>query len=166
VLTPKSTELAASFDDDRLAVRHSDAYRTSPADRARAVGWTSCHTRAVTTTPPSVRKQVVGRYFDGFRRADHAQILDCLTDDVVWDLPGFKHLEGKEAFDSEIENESFRGLPTLDVDRVVEEGDTVVAIGTGSGTQITGDGFAFAFCTVLTFDTEHVRRVESYIVPL
>jgi ketosteroid isomerase-like protein len=114
----------------------------------------------------SPRKAVVDRYFDGFRESDHVQILECLTDDVVWDLPGFKHLEGKHAFDSEIENAGFVGSPTLDVDRMVEEGDTVVAIGTGSGTQTTGDVFEFAFCTVLTFSAELIERVESYIVPL
>ena len=42
----------------------------------------------------SARKQLVERYFEGFRRSDHEEILRCLTDDVVWDLPGFKHLEG------------------------------------------------------------------------
>jgi ketosteroid isomerase-like protein len=25
---------------------------------------------------------------DGFRRNDHEQILDCLTDDVEWIVPG------------------------------------------------------------------------------
>jgi SnoaL-like domain len=77
-----------------------------------------------------------------------------------------KHLEGKDAFDREIENEGFVGSPTLDVDRVIEEGATVVATGTGSGTQTTGDRFEFAFCTVFTFAAEHIERVESYIVPL
>jgi ketosteroid isomerase-like protein len=114
----------------------------------------------------SARKALVARYFDGFHRSDHAEILDCLTDDVVWDLPGFNHLEGKDAFDGEIENEAFAGPPTLDVDRLVEEGDSVVAIGTGAGMQKTGDRFEFAFCTVFTFAGERIRRVESYIVPL
>ncbi|HEX2273396.1 MAG TPA: nuclear transport factor 2 family protein [Acidimicrobiales bacterium] len=80
----------------------------------------------------SAHKTVVERYFEGFRQADHRQILACLAEDAVWDLPGFKHLEGKEAFDREIENEDFVGSPTLDVDRMVEEGDAVVAIGTAS----------------------------------
>ena len=43
----------------------------------------------------SPRKDVVERYFDGFRRRDHAQILACLSDDVAWDLPGFAHVTGK-----------------------------------------------------------------------
>lgn len=52
----------------------------------------------------STRKRVVENYFEGFRTSDRERVLDCLTEDVVWDLPGFKHLEGKEAFDGEIEN--------------------------------------------------------------
>jgi ketosteroid isomerase-like protein len=109
---------------------------------------------------------VAERYFDGFRRSNHAQILGCLTDDVVWDIVGHTQLAGKEAFDAEIENPNFEGSPTLDVDRFIEEGVTIVAIGEGRGQMAGGDAFRFAFCTVLTFDdNELIRRVESYIVP-
>ncbi len=45
----------------------------------------------------SERKRVVERYFEGSRRGDHAQVLACPTDDVVWDLPGYRHVEGKAA---------------------------------------------------------------------
>jgi ketosteroid isomerase-like protein len=111
-------------------------------------------------------KEIVGTYFEGFRRSDHAQILACLTDDVVWDLPGFAHLTGKDAFDQEIENDEFVGSPTLTVDRMVEEGDTVVAIGDGEATRKGGELHRFAFCDVFTFAGDKVCRVESYLVPL
>jgi hypothetical protein len=51
----------------------------------------------------------VETYFEGSRTSDHELILGPLTDDVIWDLPGFKHLEGKDAFDGEIENPAFPG---------------------------------------------------------
>lgn len=114
----------------------------------------------------SVRKQVVQRYFDGFRASDHAMVLECLTDDVVWDLPGFRHLVGKDAFDGEIENEEFVGSPTLRVDRLVEEGDVVVAVGSGEGTHISGRTHRFAFSDVFVFRGDVICRVESYLVPL
>jgi ketosteroid isomerase-like protein len=93
-------------------------------------------------------------------------VLACLTDDVTWDLPGFTHLEGKAAFDGEIENEAFTGSPTLAIDRLVEEGETVVAIGTGAGTRTSGEVHRFAYCDVFTFAGDLVRPVESYVVPL
>ena len=114
----------------------------------------------------SARKLIVERYFDGFRKSDHEQILALLTDDVAWDLPGYRHLTGKEAFDQEIENEEFVGSPTLTVDRVVEEGGTVVAIGEGHATHRSGTPFRFAFCDVFTFAGDQICRVESYLVPL
>ncbi len=114
----------------------------------------------------SSRKTIVETYFEGFRRSDHAQILACLTDDVVWDLPGYKHLSGKKAYDSEIENDEFVGSPTLIVDRLVEEADTVVAIGNGETTHKSGDLHRFAFCDIFTFAGEKVCRRESYVVPL
>lgn len=90
------------------------------------------------------RKAVIDSVFDGFRRSDHQQILSCLTEDVVWDLPGFKHLQGKDAFDREIENENFLGSPILSVDRLIEEANVVVATGQGTSTQTSGDLFEFA----------------------
>ena len=51
---------------------------------------------AMATT--SDRTAVVERDFEGFRQGDHEAILGCLTDDVVWDLPGFRHPRGKTEF--------------------------------------------------------------------
>jgi ketosteroid isomerase-like protein len=111
-------------------------------------------------------KDVVETYFEGFRRSDHTQILAGLTDDVVWDLPGYAHLVGKDAFDQEIENDDFVGSPTLTVDRLIEEADAVVAIGNGETTHKDGEVHRFAFCDVFTFDGAEICRVESYLVPL
>jgi uncharacterized protein len=116
----------------------------------------------------SARKEIIESYFEGFRRSDHKRILDCLTEDVVWDLPGFRHLEGKTAFDTEIENPAFTGSPTLVIDRLIEGDDAVVAIGTGIATPKGGDPFRFAYCDVFTFANPRdlIRRVESYLGPL
>jgi ketosteroid isomerase-like protein len=114
----------------------------------------------------SAKKTLVETYFDGFRRGDHQQILACLTDDVAWDIVGYTSLAGKEAFDREIENDAFEGRPTLDISRLVEDGETVIALGVGEASLKTGDRNRFAFCTVCTFAGDLIRKVESYIVPL
>lgn len=114
----------------------------------------------------SNRKQTVERYFDGFRQGDHAAILACLAEDVAWDLPGFRHLRGKADFDSEIENPGFTGRPALKLDRLIEEGEAVVAIGEGAATTVDGATHRFAFCDVFTFEGALIARVESYLVPL
>jgi ketosteroid isomerase-like protein len=114
----------------------------------------------------STRKAVVETYFDGFRRSNHEQILACLTDEVIWYLPGYTLLAGKRGFDSEIENENFVGSPMLTVDRLIEAADTIVATGNGEAKQKTGEVHRFAFCDIFTFADELIARVESYVVPL
>jgi ketosteroid isomerase-like protein len=115
----------------------------------------------------SMRKRIVEAYFDGFRGGDHAAILACLTDDVVWHIVGFKTLRGKAEFDSEIENDRFEGHPELTVDRLVEEGHSLVALGSGLGRMREGGELRFAFCTAFELtDADAIAQVTSYIVPL
>jgi ketosteroid isomerase-like protein len=104
----------------------------------------------------SEHKTVVERYMEGFRRSDHEMVLSCLTEDVVWDLPGAFHLVGKAAFDREIENPAFKGKPTIHVSRLVEEGDVVVAEGTVRA----------EFCDVFEMQDGKIRRLISYLIPV
>ena len=114
----------------------------------------------------SDHKQIVERYFEGFRQSDHELILSLLTDDVTWYLPGHRDLAGKAAFDAEIENPDFEGSPTLRIDRLVEEGDVVIAVGEGQGRHKEAGPFRFAYSDVFVFRGALIERVESYVVPL
>lgn len=114
----------------------------------------------------SPRKAVVEAYLEGFRRGDHAAILDCLADDVVWDMPGYFSHRGKDAFDKEIENDAFVGHPLITADRLVEEDDTVVAIGAVEANWKTGEVLRAVFCDVFTFTGDRISRLETYQVNL
>jgi ketosteroid isomerase-like protein len=110
----------------------------------------------------SAYKAIIEKYIEGFRRSDHAQILSCLSDDIVWVLHGYKTLKGKDAFDAEIENEGFAGNPALTIDRMIEEGDSVVATGSGSVTKRGGERVQFKFSEVFTFSGDAISRIETY----
>lgn len=114
----------------------------------------------------SQNKRVVEQYMEGFRRSDHEMILSCLTEDVVWDLPGAFHLEGRVAFDREIENPAFKGRPEIQVSRMVEEGDVVVAEGTVRATRSDGGILNAQFCDVFEMRDGKIRRLISYLLPV
>ena len=114
----------------------------------------------------STQQATIAKYMEGFRLSDHAAILDCLTEDVVWEIKGHTTLSGKAAFDGEIENEAFEGSPVLTVERMIEDGNVVAVSGVGEGKFKDGNLFRFAFCTIFTFTGVKVSRVESFIVPL
>lgn len=108
-------------------------------------------------------KQTVERYMEAFRTSDHAAVLSCLTDDVEWVLPGAFHLRGKEAFDREIENEAFVGRPTIDVTRLVEEDDVVVAEGRVRSARSAGGVLSAVFCDVFILREARIRHLTSYL---
>jgi ketosteroid isomerase-like protein len=108
----------------------------------------------------------VEAYIDGFRRTDHEAIRACLADDVVWVLHGYKTLTGKKAFDAEIENDAAVGSPKLAIDRLVEEGDTVVAVGNGEMTLKEAGRVAFVFTEIFTFTDDRISRLETFHINL
>lgn len=112
----------------------------------------------------SSRKAIVEKYIEGFRRTDHAQILSCLTDEVVWVLHGYKTLRGKQEFDAAIENDAFEGSPMINLERLIEEGNSVAVTGGGSVAKKGGEVMKFAFSEVFTFSGDLVSRLDTYHV--
>lgn len=112
----------------------------------------------------SENKRTVQRYMEAFGRSDHDAILQCLTDDIVWDIPGAFHLVGKKAFDREIENPAFQGRPVIKVTRLVEENDIVVAEGTVRAARSDGGELNAAFCDVFEMRDAKIKRLVSYLM--
>jgi ketosteroid isomerase-like protein len=114
----------------------------------------------------SENKRTVARYLDGFRAGDHGLILSCLTEDVEWEIPGVLHLVGKEAFDKEIENEAFVGRPAIDLTRLTEENDVVVAEGTVRTQRKDGGILELAFADVFLMERGQIKRLISYLMEI
>ena len=112
----------------------------------------------------TANKQTVEKYMEGFRKGDHELILSCLTDDVVWEIPGAVHLVGKEAFDKEVSNEAFVGRPTITVTRMTEENDVVVAEGAVKTQRRAGGVLSLVFCDVFVMRRARIERLISYLV--
>ena len=109
-------------------------------------------------------ENTVEKYMDGFRKGDHAVILECLTDDVEWIVPGAFHVRGKQAFEGEIENDAFTGVPEIDVARMIEQDDVVVAEGTVRAHRKDGELLTLAMCDVFDMRGGKIRRLTSYLM--
>ena len=114
----------------------------------------------------SSNKDVVRTYIDGFENSDHEQILDCLTDDIRWTVFGAFRLEGKEAYDAEIENPAFTGSPKITIDRLVEEEDVVMAEMTLEAQRADGAIMRAAMAEVFVFDDGKIAERRAYLVEL
>jgi ketosteroid isomerase-like protein len=114
----------------------------------------------------SENKQTVERYLDGFRKNDHAQILSCLTDDIEWTVFGAFHLTGKQAYDEAIEAPGFAGPPTLEVVRMVEEGDVVMAELTGSVARDDGSVMRMSMAEVFVMRASRIAERRAWVIEL
>lgn len=112
----------------------------------------------------SENKKAVEKYMNGFNAADHEMILSCLTDDVIWYMPGFFNHQGKEAFDKEIENENFTGLPVITISRYVEEGDVVIAEGAVQANMKGGGLLDAVFCDVFEMQNGKIKKLTTYLM--
>jgi uncharacterized protein len=110
-------------------------------------------------------KATIEKYMDGFRKADHAQILSCLAEDVEWVIPGTFHLTGKTEFDKEIANDQFVGKPLITVTRITEENDVVVAEGSVRTQKKDGTFLNLAMCDVFDMRAGKIKRLVSYLMP-
>lgn len=112
----------------------------------------------------SPNKQTVEKYMQGFRESNHEKILSCLTDDIVWEMPGaYKHI-GKVAFDGEIENENFIGRPTIQITRYIEEDNIVIAEGAVQGKFKDGGLLDAVFCDAFHFRDGKIFHLTTYLM--
>jgi ketosteroid isomerase-like protein len=114
----------------------------------------------------SQNKQTVEAYLDGFRKNDHAQILSCLTDDIEWTVFGAFHLTGKKAYDNAIDGPGFVGPPRLEVVRMVEEGDVVMAELTGSATRDNGEVMRMSMAEVFVLRDGKIAERRAWVIEL
>lgn len=115
-------------------------------------------------TDLSINKKTVSEYMNAFNAGDHRRILACLTENVIWEMPGVYLHSGKAAFDKEIENDAFIGRPLIHVTRLVEESDLVVAEGTVRGKRKDGTQFNAVFCDVFHLTEGKIKKLSSYVM--
>ncbi len=110
---------------------------------------------------------LVHRYLDGFRRNDHAQILSCLTDDIEWTVFGAFHLVGKEAYDRAIDGApEFIDPPELEVVRMVEQGNVVMAELTGRARRAAGGELRMSMAEVFVLRDGRIAERRAWVIPL
>jgi len=111
-----------------------------------------------------MNKATVTRYMQAFRQTDRTTILDCLTDDVTWRIPGFFESTGMAEFATHIVAEGFAGKPDISVSRLTEEDNVVVAEGTVRAQRTDGAVLDLAFCDVFEMRGGKIAGLTSYLV--
>ncbi|WP_203434002.1 nuclear transport factor 2 family protein [Jiangella asiatica] len=113
----------------------------------------------------STNTETVQRYLDGFRTGDHERILSCLTDDIEWTVVGAFHLVGKQAYDQAIDGgPEFDGPPELEVVRMVEQDDVVMAELTGAARRVDGTVMLMSMAEVFVMRDGLIAERRAWVV--
>ena len=115
----------------------------------------------------SQNTDTVNTYLDGFRKNDHKQILSCLTDDIEWTVFGAFRLKGKEAYDKAIDGAPhFIDPPQLEVVRLVEQDDVVMAELTGMARRAAGGEMRMSMAEVFVMRGGKIAERRAWVIPL
>lgn len=111
--------------------------------------------------------QTVNAYLDGFRKNDHEQILSCLTEDIEWTVFGAFHLTGKEDYDRAIDGAPvFIDPPELEVVRMVEEGDVVMAELRGGAKRAAGGEMRMSMAELFVMRDGKIAERRAWVIEL
>ena|SRR5438045_215296 len=109
----------------------------------------------------------VNAYLNGFRHNDHKRILSCLTDDIKWTVFGAFQLTGKAAYDKAIDGAPmFIDPPTLNVVRMVEQDDVVMAELTGTVKRAAGGEMRMSMAEVFVMREGKIAERRAWVIEL
>jgi uncharacterized protein (TIGR02246 family) len=97
------------------------------------------------------------------RRNDHEGFLAFCTEDTRWTFVGDATLDGKEAVRAWMA-ENYRQPPTFTVDRMISDGEFVVALGDIEVTDAEGRRATHAYCDVWRFRAHRMVELQAFVV--
>ncbi|MGH2860621.1 MAG: nuclear transport factor 2 family protein [Solirubrobacteraceae bacterium] len=110
--------------------------------------------------------QTVQSYLAGFQAGGRDQILGCLTDDIRWTVFGNYQVQGKAAYNEHITEPGFSSPPTLEIVRLVEEDNTVMAELYGEVRADDGTLLRMAMAEVFVMRDGLICERRAFVIPL
>lgn len=92
--------------------------------------------------------------------------LNCMRDDVVWDMIGKQQVEGIDEYEQALLQMKHRQVQELHIHHIITHGNTASV----NGTFYLTDGGSIAFCDVYDFGgfgkKAKIKKITSYVIPI
>jgi uncharacterized protein len=109
------------------------------------------------------RKRVIERWAECFAHQDWKGMLGLFTDDVErWEVGSPTRTHGKVEFEKEVLPGPEVARLGMQVHKMIEEGDVVVAEGLAHVFKKDGSTINIQFCDIFEFQGEKIRRITAY----
>lgn len=111
----------------------------------------------------SSNKNVVKTYMASMSRMDRPAVLSCLTDDIEWSIvTAGERMRGKTEFEQNIGDPATMGYVRIEITRMTEEKNIVVAEGTVRISPKHGASATYQFCDIFEFESSLVKRLTTF----
>ncbi|MFK3739603.1 nuclear transport factor 2 family protein [Massilia sp. TN1-12] len=111
-----------------------------------------------------LNKTTLERANAAVRAGDNEGFLSFCTDDIVWSTVGGETLRGKQAVRDWMTKE-YVAPPSFTVERLVAEGDFVVALGTIASSADDGTRLDNAYSDVWRFCDGKMAELRAFVIP-
>ncbi len=109
------------------------------------------------------KEKFLRTFHRAFAENDTGYIMDNITQDISWDIPGDRYVQGKEAFASALKEMKNEGKTKVEIEHVITHGKTAAV----NGTVLYENGMSHAFCDIYVFSgfkNPKVKEITSYVV--
>lgn len=113
----------------------------------------------------SKNKEIIEKVNAAFAEGNIEGFLSFCAEDAEWQMVGDKAFKGKEAIREFMSSMEHTGMepPKFTVDKVIAEGDSVVAYG-GMTMEENGETVPYSYVDVYQFRDDEIIRLESFVV--
>ena len=105
---------------------------------------------------------------EAFSKGDIPFILNCMTDDIEWEMVGANISRGKAEIEKEMSTMKDFEMLEMKVDKIITHGKLAAANGHFRMKE-NGKENAYGFCDVYEFKSfkePKIRKMTSYVVPI
>ncbi|PKD17208.1 hypothetical protein APR41_07190 [Salegentibacter salinarum] len=105
---------------------------------------------------------------EAFAEGDVPFILDCMADDIVWEMIGGNTSRGKAEIEKEMAAMKDVEMLEMKLDKVITHGKSAASNGTFR-LKKNGKEKAYGFCDLYEFNgfkKAKVRKMTSYVIPM
>lgn len=112
---------------------------------------------------PDSNKDILQRANAAMTRGDYEGFLTHCTDDTRWTFVGERILDGKPAVRAYIQA-TYKEPPRFDVERMIEDGDSVAALGHITLKDDAGKDVRSAYCDVWRVRDGRLASLQAFVV--
>ncbi|MGS2741623.1 nuclear transport factor 2 family protein [Sinomicrobium sp. M5D2P17] len=109
------------------------------------------------------KEKFLRKFNQAFVESDTGYLVDNITENIIWNIPGDRYVRGKEAFIATLKEMKHQGKTEVEIEHIITHGRTAAV----NGIIQSENGPSHAFCDVYMFSgfkNPKIKEITSYVI--